>query len=223
MLIMIKYKKGLTLLELTIVVIIVGLLLTAFANFWKGVDRDFIKAQTCANEISSKLSSIVNWALLQKWVFINSQWIYPTSHWIEFYPTWFQYRIYSWDTPILVDEMLTTGLNYGVDNNCYGNGYRVKIGVVSWGKEAPIGINYQDALNWKIYCDCSSWDRFNYVYKLFYCKGGECKEFYKISTDFRSYGIVWVPCLQFSWWTSCQKRADNKQESFSGCIFTPCY
>ena len=57
---MIKYKKGLTLLELTIVVIIVGLLLTAFANFWKGVDRDFIKAQTCANEISSKLSSIVN-------------------------------------------------------------------------------------------------------------------------------------------------------------------
>ncbi len=221
--IMIKFKKWLTLLELTIVVIIVGLLLAAFANFWRGIDRDFIKAQTCANQISSKLASIVNWALLQKGIYKDGHWIYPSSHWIEFYPTWFQYWISTGSAPMLVDEMLTTGFNYGGENNCYWSDYWVKIGVVSWGKEAPIGIGYEDSPKWKIYCDCTAWDdRFNYVYKLFYCKWSKCKEFYKINVDFRSYGVVWVPCLQFSWWISCQEWADSKQESFSGCIYVPC-
>ena len=216
-----KIHRGFTLLELMIVIVILGLLIAAFANFWRGVDRDFIKAQTCANQMSSRLNSIVNGAFMQKGIYHNNQRIYPTQHLVKFYPTGFQYLVSTGSSFELIEKFVTTGDGYG-SNECYGRGYRVKIWVDPSGFEAPWKITPTEQIQSKVICDCSSpEERVDYAYKLFYCASKGCKEFHKIKVDFRSYGVVGVPCLQFSWGVDCKKRADSREDDFWGCIACP--
>ena len=61
-----KQKKAFTLLEILLVIIILGILTYAFFSLKWSVDRDFVKAQTCGNQIIALVERAQAEALTQK-------------------------------------------------------------------------------------------------------------------------------------------------------------
>ncbi len=202
-----SWKSWFTLIEMLIVLVLVGILMTAFKTIFQTKDQTTLYAQNCINMVYGELNNFLNSAMTSKWLYTGNQTIYPDFYQIAFKESnnridlIYQNKdfsgiqktyMFSWWTP----------KNF----NCYNNSYHVAMsgnstrditmtkGFSNQWEEIPFQIkhNNQNILTWDIIFYACSYD------------WSHCQEIGKLSLDTRSKQISKALCIAYTWTDNTQ-------------------
>lgn len=200
-----KYKLF-TLLELLLVILLIGLLLSSIKQIFTYKQRDFLKANWCVNAIVWDVSNYFYDALTSKWIRIWNTIIYPKKYQIVF--SWGKqqvlFRYYSWSSFYNYKVINLTGSDEDTKYWCYSQRYYVYL---SWN----LSILMQPWLEWWawkkwILIDNNEWIKTGEVYLKFVWYWYTGKVLGKIVIDKRVDNLYFSKCLIWTGWgTKCKK------------------
>lgn len=191
-------KKGFTIIELLIVVIIIWLLIWALKPMftYKNVDR--LKYDTCYLHINWKLDNFFQSAILQKSVYTWDKWRKVNTYWIKFDVTNQKIDlIYSW-TQIWWNIIKSIDLNwtwFDKENDCFTPSYHTKL---SWENIKVIikpWLQVDNKADWDAWIVLYTWSSFSnkannwatWAVSFYYCEWSwtqlKCYERNKIVID----------------------------------------
>lgn len=79
-------KKGYTLVELIIVIVIIGILMIAFRSIFQVGNRDSLYGEACINNLYGDVSNYLYSAITSRAISSGNIKTYPNTYYIEFYP-----------------------------------------------------------------------------------------------------------------------------------------
>lgn len=144
-------KKGFTLLEILLVVLILGVMITSVSNFFKPTNRNAIYSEICINKIYGTVHNYLNKAITGKGISFLTGWngiiIYPDSYIVEFdYPdNQIHFWYTKWESTARYEEINLSGNR--APENCKTEWYQVRL---SWDiTRLSIKKNLKEDLNTK--------------------------------------------------------------------------
>lgn len=133
-------KKGYTLVELIIVIVIIGILMIAFRSIFQVGNRDSLYGEACINNLYGDVSNYLYSAITSRAISSGNIKTYPNTYYIEFYPLWsgnaIRFAYATGSTIITGSYRSLTGTVPGT-YNCKSKAYNM---VLSW-KFLQIKIN----------------------------------------------------------------------------------
>lgn len=213
-------KKSFTMLEVLLVVLILGILFSAYKNFFANDDKYFIQSQTCYNTVYGNLKNFLDDASSGKWYITGwNQTYFPTGYNINIYPSAQTGEVsiklsynYNWGVYDYKKIYLNKWANWS--NPCESTNYKIKmtntdVDSVSVMKMLQWNLNEQPFLingdNNKI-----TWNL-----TMTYCTMNDrCKALWVIMFDKRVWQIKLNRCLyreprDANWNQQCKTRSLN--------------
>ena len=189
-------KKGFTLLELLIVVIIIWLLMLSFKNMFSYKDINRLKYDTCNVHINWKLDNFFQDAILQKSIYTGNKWKKVDDYSIIFDIDNQKIDfIFSW-SQIWWKVIKTIHLNwtwFDEKNDCFSPGYHTKLSWENLKVEIKPWLQVDNDANWDAGIILYTWSSFENKAKnwatwwviLYYCEWSwwNCFERNKIVID----------------------------------------
>jgi prepilin-type N-terminal cleavage/methylation domain-containing protein len=133
-------KKGYTLIELLIVIVIVGVLMLAFKNIFQINNKDSLYGEACINNLYGEVSNYLYSAITSKGIKSGNVTVYPSTYYIDFNTTTNAIRLgytTTVDGPIITGQYLTLTGTVPKNFNCRSNAYVMTLS----GKSLQVIIN----------------------------------------------------------------------------------
>lgn len=207
-------KKGYTIIELIIVILIVWVLMVAFQNVFQVKNRDSLYWEACVNNLYGDISNFMYAAITSRAITVNSTQIFPDFYYIDLnvdknsivlsYWTWEKSTL---ATPIIYNELTLTG-SVPANYNCKSPSYYMEL---SW-SNLSVTINKWLGEDIQLRSFILSWSSNLFTWEVkFLLKDAQWGTWYKelgrLTVDTRTQNIKSNLCLTINNIWDCDQRS----------------